>query len=91
MNVILEIVLFIIALFILLQAALRIARKTFHFPAPAFMGPLLDNDFRRAVQPPSEIINRSGIEEGMRVLEVGCGSGAVSRSRASRGASETIR
>ncbi len=76
MNLILEIVLIVIALFILWQATIRIARKTVHFPAPAFIGPMLDSDYRRAMQPPAGIIERSGIRKGMRVLEVGCGSGA---------------
>ena len=66
----------LIILSITFQIVLRIVRKTVHFPAPAFMGRLLDSDLRRAVQPPSTIIARSGIRKGMKVLEVGCGSGA---------------
>lgn len=66
----------LIILSITFQIVLRIVRKTVHFPAPAFMGGLLDSDLRRAFQPPSTIIARSGIRKGMKVLEVGCGSGA---------------
>ncbi|HBU70354.1 MAG TPA: dimethylmenaquinone methyltransferase [Elusimicrobia bacterium] len=40
------------------------------------MGPILDSDFRRAFQSPNVIIQRSGIQEGMKVVEIGCGSGA---------------
>ena len=40
------------------------------------MGRFLDSDFRRKLQPPDKLIDRSGIKEGMHVLEVGCGSGA---------------
>lgn len=40
------------------------------------MGPFLDSGFRRKLQPPDKVIKRSGITEGMRILEVGCGSGA---------------
>ncbi len=54
----------------------KIVRKRFHFPAPAFIGHFLDSDIRRALQPPSPIVERSGIRDGMQVLELGCGSGA---------------
>ncbi|KPJ73606.1 dimethylmenaquinone methyltransferase [candidate division TA06 bacterium DG_78] len=40
------------------------------------MGPLFDSVLRRKIQPPGIVIERSGIKEGMHVLEVGCGSGA---------------
>ncbi len=66
----------LLLLSITFQIILRIVRKTVHFPAPAFMGRLLDSGLRRSVQPPSTIIARSGIRRGMKVLEVGCGSGA---------------
>ena len=66
----------IVGIFVLFQIVIRVGRKLFHFPAPAFIGPILDSDFRRRLQPPDKLIQRSGIKEGMRVLEVGCGSGA---------------
>ena len=40
------------------------------------MGKYLDSDYRRIIQPPNKLIDRSGIKEGMCVLEAGCGSGA---------------
>ena len=66
----------IIVIFALYQIIVRVVRKLFHFPAPAFVGYFLDSDLRRAMQPPDPIIERSGIRAGMKVLEVGCGSGA---------------
>ncbi len=58
------------------QLLLRWVRKTWRFPVPPVFGRILDSDFRRAVQPPDQIIERSGIRPGMKVLEIGCGSGA---------------
>lgn len=54
----------------------KLVRKLVHFPAPPFIGRILDSNYRRKLQPPSQLIQRSGIKEGMHVLEVGCGSGA---------------
>ena len=56
---------------------LRIIRKIIPSPAPAFMGRILDSDLRRKMQSPEKVIQRSGIQKGMQVLEVGCGSGAI--------------
>jgi len=55
---------------------IRTIRKLYRFPAPAFIGRFLDSDVRRWVQPPGKLIERSGIEQGMTVLDLGCGSGA---------------
>lgn len=66
----------ILKAFIVWQVAIRVLRKLYHFPAPAFIGGFLDSDYRRTLQPPDKLIQRSGIRPGMRVLEVGCGSGA---------------
>jgi ubiquinone/menaquinone biosynthesis C-methylase UbiE len=54
----------------------KIVRRLIHFPAPAFIGYYLDSDIRRQMQPPGQIIERSGFKEGDSVLEIGCGSGA---------------
>lgn len=66
----------IILFFLVYQVLLRLLRRVYDFPAPAFIGRFLDSDFRRRMQPPDEVIQRSGIKPGMKVLEVGCGSGA---------------
>jgi ubiquinone/menaquinone biosynthesis C-methylase UbiE len=62
-------------LFFVIQLLVRLIRRYYKFPAPAFIGTFLDSDLRRRLQPPESIITRSGVETGMRVLEVGCGSG----------------
>jgi SAM-dependent methyltransferase len=73
---VLRVVLRVLGVVILYRLVAGIVRKLFHFPAPAFIGAFLDSDLRRALQPPGPLIERSGIREGMTVLEVGCGSGA---------------
>ena len=55
---------------------LRVIRKLHPFPVPAFIGRFLDSDLRRWRQPPDKLIERSGIKQGMTVLDLGCGSGA---------------
>jgi len=58
------------------QVVLRVVRRFWNFPVPAFIGRFLNSRYRRMMQPPSQVIERSGIVPGMTVLEVGCGSGA---------------
>lgn len=55
---------------------LRIAKKIWHFPAPAFTGYFFGSSLRRRGQPPASIIESSGIKPGMTVVDLGCGSGA---------------
>ena len=54
----------------------RILRQFLHFPAPSFVGYFLDSNLRRRMQPPELLIQRSGIEKNMTILEIGCGSGS---------------
>ena len=72
----LKVILGILGFLFLYQVVIRITRRIFHFPAPAFVGRFLDSDFRRRLQPPDKLIRRSGISEGMTVVDLGCGSGA---------------
>ena len=72
----LKVILIVLGAFLLYQALIRTIRKLYHFPAPAFIGRFLDSDLRRRLQPPAKLIERSGIEPGMTVMELGCGSGA---------------
>jgi ubiquinone/menaquinone biosynthesis C-methylase UbiE len=76
MSAAIQIVLFLFVLFLVFQIIIRIIRRYLKFPAPAIIGRLLDSSYRRKVQPPDVLIRRSGIGKGMRVLEIGCGSGA---------------
>jgi ubiquinone/menaquinone biosynthesis C-methylase UbiE len=76
MKIVLIVILCILAFPIFWVTVAKIVRKLVHFPAPAFIGHLLDSGYRRRIQPPSQLIERSGIKKGMQVLDLGCGSGA---------------
>jgi len=73
---VLKIILIVLGAIFLWLALIRIIRKLYHFPAPAFIGRFLDSDLRRWLQPPDKMIERSGIKPAMTVMEFGCGSGA---------------
>ena len=53
----------------------RVIRRFYQFPIPAFITPFIDNPFRRRIQPPQTIVNWMDIREGMSVLEIGPGPG----------------
>ena len=72
----LKIILIVLGAILLWQVLIRVIRKLWHFPAPAFIGRFLDSNYRRWLQPPDKMIERSGIKPGMAVLDLGCGSGA---------------
>lgn len=72
----LKVILIVLGAILLYLVLLRIFRKLYRFPAPAFIGRFLDSDIRRWRQPPDELIERSGIKPGMTVMDLGCGSGA---------------
>jgi ubiquinone/menaquinone biosynthesis C-methylase UbiE len=76
LKIVLIVVLVILAFPILWISLAKVVRKMFRFPAPAFIGRLLDSGYRRRIQPPAQLIERSGIKKGMQVLDLGCGSGA---------------
>jgi len=66
---------FIPFILLFLHTIVRIVRYFHKFPMPQWMADLIDNPFRRRIQPPGETAIRHGIKSGMRVLEVGPGSG----------------
>ncbi|MBA7622721.1 2-methoxy-6-polyprenyl-1,4-benzoquinol methylase [subsurface metagenome] len=72
----LKVILIVLGAILLWLALVRVFRKLYHFPAPAFIGRFLDSDIRRWLQPPDKIIKRSRIKQGMTVVDLGCGSGA---------------
>lgn len=71
-------------LFILIHTLIRVIRHFHKFPMPEFLANLIDNPFRRKIQPPYETAVRHGIREGMRVLEIGPGNGTYTIAAANR-------
>lgn len=68
----------IIGVLILSQVIMRLMVKVFNYspPVSAATSPILDSNFRQIIQPPSKIIKASGLKQGMKVVDLGCGSGA---------------
>ena len=58
------------------QVFIRLVRRYWHFPAPPIIAPFLTSKVRRLLQPTKQVLQRSGIQKGMTVLEIGCGNGA---------------
>ena len=63
-------------LFIFLWLLLaRVVRHFYKFPMPEFMADVIDNPWRRKLQPPDETAVRHGLQSGMKVLDIGPGNG----------------
>jgi len=73
--IILWTVLIILAVIVVYQVLIRLIRRYAKFPAPAFISVFLDSRFRRSLQPPVRVVSDSGVKPGMKVLEIGSGSG----------------
>ncbi len=69
---------------LLVQVAVRLVRRYLHFPVPAFVAARLNNPIRRALQPPEQVVEASGIRPGMTVLELGPGPGTFTLEAARR-------
>jgi len=84
MEILLSILCGIPVVFIILHTLIRIIRKIYKFPIPQTFADLIDNPFRRKIQPPDATAIRHGIEPGMTVLDVGPGNGRYTMSAARR-------
>ena len=69
------ILLVILGFFVFGQTIIRLVRHFIHFPSPPFVPYLINNPIRRKFSPPERVINHIDIREGMKVLEVGPGTG----------------
>ena len=72
------------AIVVAYAVGMRILKKTRPLSTPPLIGGLLDSRLRTTFYPPRVIIDRSGVRQGMRVLEIGCGSGAYTTTAARR-------
>lgn len=79
-----QVIAWVILIFLVSQVIIRIVRYYYKFPIPAFMVSLIDNPLRRRIQPPAEMPLRHGIEAGMTVLEIGPGNGTYTIETAQR-------
>ncbi len=62
----------------------RIVRHFYKFPMPEFLADMIDNPWRRKLQPPDETAARHGIQPGMIVLDIGPGNGTYTIAAAQR-------
>ena len=64
----------------ILFVIIRIIRKIYKFPIPAFATRLIDNPFRRRlIQKPELIAERMQLKPGMTVVEIGPGKGSYTK------------
>lgn len=72
-------------LFFIVFVLLRIIRRYYKFPIPAFMTNLIDNPIRRKfIQKPEKVAERLKIESGMNVVEIGPGKGSYTKEIAKK-------
>ncbi len=76
MTEILNVLFWVVIWFTVFQIVTRIYWRIHRFPLPPILGYMLDGAFRKSLQWPKTVGKRCGIKAGMKVLEVGCGSGA---------------
>jgi ubiquinone/menaquinone biosynthesis C-methylase UbiE len=73
----------LLALAVIWHTLVRVVRYFYKFPMPHQLSNLIDNPWRRKIQPPGVMPIRHGIEPGMKVLEVGPGNGTYTMETAS--------
>jgi SAM-dependent methyltransferase len=71
-----------IFLFIVWNLLARLVRRIYKFPIPHFMADLIDNPWRRRIQPPDQLARRHGLRPGMHVLDIGPGNGTYTMAAA---------
>jgi len=71
-------------LFVILYTILRVVRYFYKAPMPEYLADVIDNPWRRRIQPPDKTAIRHGIQPGMTVLEVGPGTGTYTIATARR-------
>ncbi len=64
-----------ISIFLYVFVLMKIVRRFWQFPAPAFIGRGLNSRHRKRIQPPSMIIEALELKPGMKIVEIGCGPG----------------
>jgi len=84
LNIAYIVILFIMSAIVLVTMAWRFAAKRFRLPCPPFLIPLIENPYIEAVAGPKELMDRAGVEEGMDVLDAGCGPGRLTIPLAER-------
>jgi ubiquinone/menaquinone biosynthesis C-methylase UbiE len=70
------IIVFIIIIF-LFVFTIRIIKRKRGLPCPSWLTFLLENPYMNSVSGSSILIDRIGLKEGMRVLDIGCGPGRL--------------
>jgi ubiquinone/menaquinone biosynthesis C-methylase UbiE len=75
LGIFIRIALGLLALIILISLVVRVVRRFYQFPIPAFVAPFVDNPLRRRIQPPAKIVDWMNFDQGMTVLEIGPGPG----------------
>jgi ubiquinone/menaquinone biosynthesis C-methylase UbiE len=84
-----RIVLTVVAVFLLLQVVLRVLRRVAPRPMPSSLAPVLTSPWRsRLFGTPEQTLDRSGVEPGMQVLEIGPGPGVYTVPLARRVAAQ---